>query len=514
MHALLDHAAARYPDSVCIADDALALTYRDVARLASRIANSLRAEGIARGEHTAILSLNHPHAFVASLGCMRAGAPPLPINPMSVAADVADQIIRNDVRWLFFHSHFAEIVVALRRQSTPLRGAVCVDTAVEGYRSLALWTEKARDTCSEPDLAPGDIACMFSSGGTTGTPKGVQIALRSLNTMVASFVSCMPVQEQPVYLASTPISHGAVALAWSFLAHGVRTLLLRRPEPEQLIRAIERERVNMLFLPPTAIYNLLEAPGVRRADYSSLRYLLYSAAPMSPDRLAQSMEIFGPVMCQAFGQAEAPIICTYFSPEAHADALSRQDRTRLQSCGRPTPFTAVSVMDDQGRHLEPGQIGEIVVRGDLVMAGYYRNPQASGEVSQFGWHHTGDLGRCDEDGFYYIVDRKRDMIISGGFNIYPSEIERRLLAHPAVRDCAVIGVPDAKWGEAVKAVVELASAAAVEPDELIRFVREELGPLKAPKSVEIWPELPRSSVGKVLRNDVRARFWTGRDRRI
>ena len=171
-------------------------------------------------------------------------------------------------------------------------------------------------------------------------------------------------------------------------------------------------------------------------------------------------------------------------------------------------------MDDEGRHLPPGSLGEIVVRGDLVMAGYYRNIEASAEAARFGWHHTGDLGYRDEDGYYYLVDRKRDMIISGGFNIFPAEIERRLLAHPAVMDCAVVGIPDPMWGEAVKAVVECAPGAQVEADTLIQFVREELGSLKAPKSVEFWTSLPRSSVGKVLRREVRARFWASADRQI
>lgn len=514
MHALLDYAAARYGTSICIEDETTSLTYNDVGRQSRRIANGLRAAGILRDEHAAILSLNHPHAFVAALGCMRAGVPPLPLNPMAVVAEVTDLVVRNDVRWLFFHSHFASIVEALRAQATPLAGAVCLDAQCAGYPSLQTWLETASDRFSERGLAPDDIACMFTSGGTTGAPKGVETRLRALNTMVASFVTCMPHDERPVYLAATPISHGAVALAWSFLAHGVRIILLRKPEPELVLNTIERERISMLFLPPTAIYNLLATPGLERHDYSSLDYFLYAGAPMSTDRLCQAIDVFGPVMCQSFGQAEAPIICTYLSPDAHLDASRRPDRNRMQSCGRATPFTEVAIFGEDGVPMGAGEIGEIVVRGDLVMAGYYANAAATAEVSQFGWHHTGDLGYQDEEGYFYVVDRKRDMIISGGFNVFPSEIERRLLAYPGVRECVVIGVPHSKWGEAIKAVVELEPGARVDAETLTCFVRDELGSLKTPKSLEFWPQLPRSSVGKVLRKEVRTHFWSGEKRRI
>ena len=184
------------------------------------------------------------------------------------------------------------------------------------------------------------------------------------------------------------------------------------------------------------------------------------------------------------------------------------------SCGRPTVFTQVEIMDDDGRLLAPNERGEIVVRGTLVMKGYYRNPKATEEASRFGWHHTGDIGFKDDDGYFYIVDRKRDMIISGGFNIYPSEIEQVLWAHPSVQDCAVVGVPDEKWGEAVKAVIQMKEGTKATVEELAAFCRQRLGGMKTPKSFEIWDQLPRSPVGKVLKRTIRDRYWTGRDRNV
>jgi acyl-CoA synthetase (AMP-forming)/AMP-acid ligase II len=208
------------------------------------------------------------------------------------------------------------------------------------------------------------------------------------------------------------------------------------------------------------------------------------------------------------------MFCTILTSEDHRVLGDKRLEHRLASCGRPTLLTPVAIMDDDGRLLRPGERGEIVVRGNLVMKGYYKNEEATAEVSEHGWHHTGDVGYIDEDGFVYIVDRKKDMIISGGFNVYPSEVEQVLWAHPAVQDCAVVGVPDEKWGEAVKAVLELKPGFSVDPEEVIQLCKQQLGSVKAPKSVDIWPSLPRTPVGKVSKKDIRNTFWKSEQRRI
>jgi acyl-CoA synthetase (AMP-forming)/AMP-acid ligase II len=258
---------------------------------------------------------------------------------------------------------------------------------------------------------------------------------------------------------------------------------------------------------------LLAHPDVRRHDYGSLDYLIYAAAPMSVDKLREAMEVFGPVMAQTFGQAEAPMLCTALTPREHAQALAEAPG-RLASCGRATLLAEVAIMDDEGRLLPDGERGEIVVRGPLVMAGYYKNPESTAEAARHGWHHTSDIGYRDADGYHYIVDRKRDMIISGGFNIYPSEIEQVLWSHEDVQDCAVIGVPDDKWGEMVKAFVEPKPGRTVEPEALAAFCRERLGPVKVPKAFEVRGELPRSAVGKVLKRSLREEAWKNAGRSI
>jgi acyl-CoA synthetase (AMP-forming)/AMP-acid ligase II len=231
--------------------------------------------------------------------------------------------------------------------------------------------------------------------------------------------------------------------------------------------------------------------------------------------LAQAVEVFGPCMCQYYGQAEAPMAVSYFGPCELAEAVSDPaKRHRLLSCGRPNVLSRTAIVDDRGNRLPAGTPGELVVQGNLVSPGYFRNPKATEEAQRCGWLHTGDIAQMDEDGFLYIVDRKKDMIISGGFNVYSVEVEVVVNGHPAVENCAVVGVPDLKWGESVKAVVVLKPHAVASEQEIIEFCKAALGSVKAPKSVEFWPELPRTPVGKVAKSEIRARYWAGRQRAV
>jgi acyl-CoA synthetase (AMP-forming)/AMP-acid ligase II len=269
-----------------------------------------------------------------------------------------------------------------------------------------------------------------------------------------------------------------------------------------------------LFLPPTVIYALLETPGIESRDFSSLRYLMYGAAPMSLDKLRRAIEMFGPVMHQGYGQTEAPGSIAFLRPGDHfVDGKIAPD-SRLSACGLPAITNAISIQDDHGQHLAQGENGEICVGGDIVMKGYYKQPDKTAEAIVDGWLHTGDIGHLDAEGFLHITDRKKDLIISGGFNVYPSEVEQVIWSHPSVLDCAVIGVPDEKWGEAVKAVIELKPGQSVSAEDIIALCKDRLGSVKAPKSVDFIATLPRSPVGKVLKKDIRAAYWTQADRKI
>jgi acyl-CoA synthetase (AMP-forming)/AMP-acid ligase II len=342
------------------------------------------------------------------------------------------------------------------------------------------------------------------TGGTTGQPKGVMLSGRNLETMSALTLMSYPFEGRPVYLALAPLTHAAGVLCFPILALAGRIVMMPKADLTEFLDLIERRRVTHTFLPPTLIYMLLENPKLAATDRSSLQCFWYGAAPISVTRLEEAIDKIGPVMAQLFGQTEAPMMISTMAPRDHFNPDGTIARQRLASAGRPTPLTQLAVMDDEGRLLPPGDRGEIVVRGSLVMEGYYKNPEATAEVSRFGWHHTGDIGYLDQENFLTIVDRAKDMIITGGFNVYSIEVEQALLQHPDVMDSAVFGLPDAKWGERVAAVVQAHSGRSLNVDELIHFVKGRIGSVKAPKQVDIWPDLPRSRVGKVLKKEIRA----------
>jgi acyl-CoA synthetase (AMP-forming)/AMP-acid ligase II len=504
-----DRGADRFPQRDCLHDGTRGWTYEHVRATTQRVANGLLATGLAAGDKVAVYSPNHAMAYAALLGIERAGLIWAPVNARNALEENLFILDNSDVSFLFYHSSFEQFLPRIRKACPRIKRFVCLDRA-----EFETWL--APNAGKAPDLgdAPDDVAILISSGGTTGRPKGVEITNRVIETMNSIFWACMPFESSPVHLMVAPMTHAAGVCSFPMLPFGGTNIFMGTADPGAILAAIEKHRVTHIYMPPTLIYILLAHSDVRKYDYSSLRNLVYASSPMSVDKLVEAIEVFGPVLTQTYGQAEACMICTFFSPEEHVAALESNKRHRLASCGKAAPLMRVEVMDDEGNILPRGQRGEIVVRGGLVMKGYYKNPQATAEASTFGWHHTGDIGVIDEDGFVYVVDRKKDMIISGGFNVFPSEVEQVLWSHPAVQDCAVIGVPDDKWGEAVKAVVELKPGAAATADELIALAKDKLGGVKAPKSVDFIAQLPRSPVGKVLKKTLREPYWSGRERKI
>ena len=511
---LLENGMARAPERPCVLDEHVSFTHSEVRRLSHRIANGLHAAGLRRGARVALYSPNVALALVAMIGLLRAGAVWLPVQTRNPLSENIEFLKENQCEFVFFHGSVEADAAAIQTAVSSLKGMVCFDRASGDSPAFADWAE-GFDPLFPDDLhGSEDLAWIKGTGGTTGRPKSVMLCHRNAEALFANFNLCMPLATPHINLAAVPVTHGAGNIALSVLFSGGTVVLIERPDPVRIFDAIERHRITTMFLPPTVIYNLLADPEVRKRDFSSLRYFIYAAAPMSAQKLAESIDVFGPVMAQAWGQTEAPLICTYMGPADHEVADPERRRQRLKSCGRPSPLTRVEVMDDDGNLLPPNQPGELVVRGNLVMKGYYNRPEENEAATRFGWHHTGDIGYRDEEGYFYIVDRKKDMIISGGFNIYPSEIEQVLWRHPAVLDCAVVGVPDEKWGEAVKAVIELKPGTQASESDLKDHCRASLGGLKTPKSIEFWAHLPRSPVGKVLKKDIRERYWKQQERRV
>ena len=496
-------------------------TYQEIGELSCRVANALLGRDIAPGAKGAVLAGNDPLAWACVLGLWRAGLAWVPVNPAYPAEEIHRLLQGFDCEVLFCHEQFLPIVEKLRPELAMLHTVVSLgcDTgpaATAGSITLDVLLDGASSHRPSYIPEPESVAGIMPTGGTTGAPKGVMNTHRGLSVSTVHLMLAAPYSagEPIVNLVAAPMTHTAGALTLPCSARGGTTVVMTRPDPVKLIDLIEEHRVTELFLPPTVIYRLLEMPGIEKRDFSSLKYLMYGSAPMSTEKLRRAIEVFGPVMLQGYGQTEAPSGIAFLRPEEHFQDGAIADDSRLSAAGRPAALVRVEILDDEGRILPPGEAGEICVRGDLVMKGYYKAPDKTAETVVDGWLHTGDVGFLDAEGFLHITDRKKDVIITGGFNVYPSEVEQIIWRHPAVQDCAVIGVPHEDWGEAVTAVVELNPGAELIEAELIAYCRERLGGIKTPKSVVFADSLPRSANGKVLKKILREPFWRGHQRKI
>lgn len=511
----LDRGVQSAPHRPCLVDDVCILNYVDVVRMTWRVANALRNYGFSAASRIAVLSPNRAHAFACILGIFRNSSVWVPLNAANSAEENGKFLSKTQAEVLFLHPEFLDKLPDLRAAGACLKLIVLLgDEAPEGLVDLSGFLAKGSDTPSFPVIAdPDDLVTLYSTGGTTGEPKAVMFTNRMWATMIATHRLVFPVDEPPVHLVVAPMTHGAGGIAMCLLSQGGTQVFMDHFDVGALPEMVEKHGVTHLFLPPTAIYKLLDSHGLSAERFRSLTHFFYAAAPMSVDRLREAIDLFGPVMVQTYGQTECPLVCTVLSQDDHVKALASAPDV-LKSCGKPTPLVTVAIMDSSGNVVEPGVAGEIVVKGDLVTPGYLDDPVQTEAIRRAGWHRTGDVGYFDKDGYLYIVDRLKDMIISGGFNVYPAEVEKVLLAHPSVADCVVVGVPHPLWGEAVKAVIELRPGQVFDAAAVMEFCKGHLGSVKAPKSVECWAELPRSAVGKTLRRKVRDVFWADAGRSI
>jgi len=512
LHDYLDKGASLGPDRACLTTDGTSMSYADVVGLSHQVAAALYASvtsagGTVEGARVAILSANDPVAFTCVFGISRVGGVWCPINPRNEAAENRELLELFDTEVVLYQSGFAPLVAAIRGELPGIHTWVCLDGSDEGALTWREFLDRGAGV-HVPDRPhpPGadELAMLVGTGGTTGRPKGVMLTPTNLETMTALTLMGYPFDGPPVYLALAPLTHAAGVLCFPVLSLGGEVVIMRTPDVGGFLRLVQEHRVTHTFLPPTLIYMVLGSPYLESTDLSSLQCFWYGAAPMSASRLEEALRRIGPVMAQLFGQTEAPMMISMMPPADHFRADGSIATERLTSAGRPAPLVHVAILDEDDQPVPPGERGEICARSSLVMAGYYKNPEETARTLRHGWLHTGDIGFLDTEGFLHIVDRAKDMIITGGFNVYSTEVEQAVLAHEAVQDCAVIGLPDDKWGERVVVVVQPHAGATVDPDELTAFVKQRIGSVKAPKEVHVWPDLPRSKVGKVLKTEIKS----------
>lgn len=503
-----DGVAAQYPDNLAFVDGEARIDFAQAQKTAHAIAHALTRERKAgSGCHVAIYSPNDYRVTLLHLGINLADMAWLSVHIRNTVETNAEVLDYFDANIVFFHSYFESSVPLLKAKLSKAKLYICIDRASEHGQSLEEWLEGCWSPFRNEQEDPATVAFLQPTGGTTGPSKGAVHSHRTLEMMGLAVSTEFEVTSESRHLVIAPLTHAAGLFVLGFAIRGCATIILPAFDPDAVLGLIEKERVTHLFLPPTAVYALLAHPRTKTTDFSSLKCFIVGAAPIAPEKFKEAVRVFGPVMFEGFGQTETLIPILVKRPSDYLRSDGSFDEEAVRAAGKPVRVVRVGIMDREGNLLPAGERGEIVVRSSMTMQGYYKRPEDTAEASTFGWHHTSDVGIIDERGFVTIVDRIKDMIVSGGFNIYPVEIEKLIQGHPAVLDCIVVGVPDEKWGEAVKAVVQLKPDQTLDGAELIALCKDQLGSAKAPKSVEFWETLPRSAVGKLLKKDVRQKFW-------
>lgn len=485
-------AVQRWPDRIAIDTPSGPIHYTTLAKRVRALAAGLTALDPSLQSRVAICAGNSADHITALLAILACGKVWIPLNPKSTNPEI--QRIINITE--------PSIVILDKANQNLLEGALGAriytgsesDSAARSMDEIIHLHEDAPQPSFE--LPMNAIQAIKFTGGTTGAPKGVMQPYRAWMANISNQIQVWGFDEHERYVVAAPITHGTSTYIVPILAQGGCHVILDGAGAEVVRNAFRDRLGTVCFMPPTLVYMLMALPNASRADFPKLKRLIYGGAPMPPEQVRKVRDFFGPVLGTTYGQTEAPQILTAMRPEDF------DDPNNWASVGRPTWFNDVAIMSPEGKLLPQGEIGEVVARGDLLMTGYWRLPEKTAETIIDGWLHTGDRGLIDERGFLYLKDRLKDIVITGGFNVYPVDVENALSQHPAVHECLVFGLPDDKWGETVQAAVQLHPGKTADESELIAFVRNLLGPVQTPKQIHFYESLPRSNVGKLLKSAV------------
>ena len=493
-------------------------------QLAERISQYIQAfEALGAGTGTAVglLSLNRPEVLMIIGAGQTQGYRRTALHPLGSLDDHAYVLNDAGITSLIIDPNpmFVERALGLLEKVPGLKQILTIGPVPEALAGVAVdLSAEAAKYSPKPlvaaDLPQDHIGGMAYTGGTTGKPKGVIGTVQSITTMTTIQLAEWEWPENPRFLMCTPLSHAGAAFFVPTIIKGGQLIVLTKFDPAEVLKTIEEQKITATMLVPSMIYALMDHPDSHTRDLSSLETVYYGASAMNPVRLAEAIRRFGPIFAQYYGQSEAPMVITYLAKGDH-------DEKRLTSCGRPTVFCRTALLDGDGNPVPQGEVGEICVSGPLLSGGYWNLPDETSRTFHDGWMHTGDLAREDEDGFWYIVDRTKDMIVTGGFNVFPREVEDVVAEHPSVAQVCVIGTPDEKWGEAVTAVVVLRPDAPSDEESVSKMtaeiqsaVKERKGSVQSPKQVIVVDSVPVTALGKPDKKSVRAQFWEGAGRAV
>lgn len=478
-------AALHFKDAPCLVENDRVVSFREFDALTDRVGNGLLARGLVAGDRVGVLLPNGIDCLIAYYALAKAGLVRVSLNTRETNENHRYKLQDSGSRAVIHDGAY---------------GDLGVEMDIDGKAFQQLVNSGDFRPCAVDRALDAPLRLGYT-GGTTGKPKAVTLTTRGELAELSAFLTDLvpDLTAKDTFLHAAPIAHASGAFFLPALVRGVRSVIMKKFDPAAFITLAERERANVTFLVPTMLAMILEEPALEAAKLS-LRRIAYGASPIAPALLRRAEQRFGRVFAQTYGQAESPMVITCLRPEEH---------DRVGSCGRPFTCVDVAIVDEEDRFLGPGETGEIVCRGPQTMAYYWNRPEATAEAFRNGWLHTGDIGRMDEDGYFYILDRKNDMLISGGYNVYPREVEDVLLAFEGVIEAAVVGLPDEKWGDRVHAVI--VSRSNLEPQKVLSFAAERLANFKRPKSIEVWPELPKSAANKILRREIRDKILARHD---
>jgi acyl-CoA synthetase (AMP-forming)/AMP-acid ligase II len=502
--------AARYwPHQTALIDARKRIRFSELEQRANQLAHALIQADVGPGDRVAVQAWNRIELVEAEVACYKAACIKVPVNARLSTDETLHMLRDSGAKVLVADGEHAQAVLARMAEAPALQRVVDMDN---GYEA---WIGNQPSSSIQVPTRSDDVAVLHYTSGSSGVLKAAMQTYGNRFAMLRKFLMSPMRRAMPddVQAHVGPITHASGMNLMYIIYCGAASLLLGRFEETELLQAIERERVTRLFMVPTMVNRIVNHPQVKDHDLSSLRLVLYGAAPMAPALVEKAIALFGPILSQGYGAGETNSMVTMLTEQDHVDALAHNPK-RLASCGRCYTETEVRVVDPQDRDIQPGEVGEIIVRGEDVMKGYWNAPELTAEAIVDGYYRTGDLATVDDEGYIYIVDRKKEMIICGGFNIYPAEIEQVLFAHPDIYEAAAVGIPDEEWGEQIKAVVVLKPGHTATAENILDFCAQGLPGFKRPRSVDFTDELPKNPNGKIVRRLVREPFWAGKERQV
>lgn len=512
----ISRSAVYYPDYPALIDEGKSYTYKELDNRTNRLAQGLLSLGLHKGDKIAIYAWNRSEIVETEVACFKAGFVRISMNARLSTTEAVHVLNNAEARVVIVDAFHVKSIIENRKELPRVAHIIGLDGLSDECIAYEPLLAQSSDAFPEVEVDRDDLAVLSYSSGTTGRLKAVMQSFENRMAMIrkATMIPDIKVEPGDIFAHAGPITHASGMLLMPVMFSGGCNLILNRFDINILLETIERKKVNYIMMVPAMINMILLHPGVKEYDLSSLKRIFYGAAPMSKAGIRQAIELFGPILIQGYGMTETTSFTTMLTAKDHINALEGGHEDRLGSCGRPIFETEVKVVGEDGEEVPPGQLGEIIVRGADVMMGYYKEPELTKKVLQNGWIYSGDIATRDSQGYIYIRDRKSETIISGGFNVYPSEIEQVLCSHPAVYEACVIGVPDDTWGEAVKAVVALNKNVSASEDELIDFCKQALAGYKKPRSIDFVDELPKNPNGKIARRVVKEKYWTDEKRKV